>query len=86
MLFVPVFFVCWINGFCLEGWKKETNFKTEEECKLYIAEWKDELLPQLYSYGKGMPFRVITNCAPFKDGVVPERKMSTRQMKQGKDI
>ncbi len=86
MLFVPLFFVCWIDGFCLEGWKKETNFKTEEECKLYLPEWKKELFPLLYSHGMGMPFKVATSCAPFKDGVVPERKKVNTSNETRKDI
>jgi len=85
MLFVPLFFVCWINGFCLEGWKKEAKFKTEEECKIFLTEWKGELLMELNNYGRGTPFRLMTGCKAFEDGIVTKKKLPTK-INKGKDI
>lgn len=69
MFFVPMFFVCWINGQCLEGWKEKTKFKTEDECIQFTYEWMEkELYPALIIQGKGMPFRVKTACVKYPDG------------------
>ena len=44
LLFVPVFFVCWINGQCLEGWKEDVKFELEDECIMYTHKWMAEEL------------------------------------------
>ena len=69
LLFVPVFFVCWINGQCLEGWKEDVKFELEDECIMYTHKWMaEELYDALITQGKGMAFRVQTACMLFPDG------------------
>ena len=40
---------------------------------------------ELNNYGRGTPFRLMTGCKAFEDGIVTKKKLPTK-INKGKDI
>ncbi len=70
-LFVPLMFVCWINGECLSLYHQDERFEDQAQCKKFLEGWSAELIDGMFQ-NSTMPFSYKTECQSFPDGIVPQ--------------
>lgn len=69
-LFVPLIFVCWINGECVSLYHQDERFEKQTQCEKFLEGWSTNVIDGLF-HSSTMPFSFKTECQQFPDGVVP---------------
>ena len=70
-LFVPLMFVCWINGECLSLYHQDERFEDQAQCEKFLEGRSAELIDGMFQ-NSTMPFSYKTECQSFPDGIVPQ--------------
>ena len=69
-LFVPLIFVCWINGECVSLYHQDERFEKQTQCEKFLEGWSTNVIDGLF-HSSTMPFSFKAEWQQFPDGVVP---------------
>ncbi len=63
--FVPMLFVCWIGGQCVEAHHQSEVFDTQDKCHQFLDTWAPEVIENLRKTSE-LPFRINFGCPSMR--------------------